>query len=135
MQTRNRGRRTSRLIGGGGVVQTSVEFPAQVGVEPDVVVGKGERDEGRDVQGGGGLLQMGSFDAFHLVEGGVRAVVFIVFGLGVGGGAGWWGWWRSRYALPFFRVLGDSPWNESKGCCHLPTVTGCNPLKYCVRHT
>ena len=35
---------------------------------------------------------MGSFDAsffaFHLVEGGIRAVVFTVFDLGVGGGAG-----------------------------------------------
>ena len=83
-------RRTSRFIRGGGVVQTSVEFPAQIGTEPDVVVRKGETDDGRDVEGGGGLLRMGWFDGsfFHPVERGVRAVVFIVFGLRVGGGVG-----------------------------------------------
>ena len=40
------GNRTSSVV---FVVQTHIELAAEVGVEPDVVVGEGERDEGRDV--------------------------------------------------------------------------------------
>lgn len=41
------GRRTPCLVG--IVAQARLELGAQVGVEPDVVVGEGEGDQGRDV--------------------------------------------------------------------------------------
>ena len=82
-------------------MQTRIELAAEVGVEPDVVVGEGERDKGRDV-----------LVLFWVV----LFALGVMVGFGVGGGVGWWGWgWsRSGDALPFFGVLGNGSRNKGK---------------------